>query len=324
MTARGAWTAPCLLVLLAIGLAADWPDLPAPVAGSGGDGRQDAALVIGIEDYDRAPVLPGARENALAWVRWLNTARRVPLVVPLLDGDATREEIELKVVEAAGRVGPQGTLWIVFIGHGAPSIDGEDGLLVGVDARQTALSIETRSVRRGALLEAAEGVLGDRATIVMVQDATFSGRTEAGELAPGLAPLQVVDARIGGPTTVLLGAQDDQIAGTLPGAPRPAYSYLLLGALSGWGDLDGDGVVTTAEATRFTSDTLRDLPLGREQRPSFKGDGQRVLATGVKAERPQASRASSPRRPTLSATIRPSSPKRRRRSWSSRPSSSSR
>ena len=52
----------------------------------------------------------------------------------------------------AARVKPGGTLWIVFIGHGAPSRGGDDGVLVGWDAQQDADSLYARSLPKKALL----------------------------------------------------------------------------------------------------------------------------------------------------------------------------
>lgn len=46
--------------------------------------------------------------------------------------------------EKAAEVEPGGTLWFVFVGHGAPSKDAKDGVLIGVDAQQRADSLYAR------------------------------------------------------------------------------------------------------------------------------------------------------------------------------------
>lgn len=256
----------------------DWPDLSEPPRRASASGARDAAVVIGIEDYDRAQPIPGARGNAIAWSRWLERAHRVPTVHTLLDGDATREEIERATLKAASEVKDGGRLWIVYIGHGAPSADGNDGLLVGVDARQTALSLETRSVRRSELLDRVEKKLPADSEVLLLQDACFSGKTPAGDLAPGLAPLQVVDVSIGPRITVLSAARNDQYAGPLPDSSRPAFSYLALGGVRGWADLDGDGVVTSGELLRYTSDALLQTVTGRQQNPELSGSDTLAVA----------------------------------------------
>lgn len=254
-----------------------WPDLSQIPPRSGGDGSLDAALVIGIETYDRAQDIPGARQNATDWARWLREARGVTHVEVLLDDQATKEEIEARVIPTARRVGEGGRMWIVYIGHGAPASDGTDGLLVGSDARQTALSLEARSVRRRELLDLADLAMGGRGDILLVQDACFSGKTEAGDLAPGLAPLQVVDATIGSQVTVLSAARSDQYAGALPDHSRPAFSYLALAGLAGWADLDQDGTVTSGELLRFTHDAMLTIVRGRQQTPDLEGSPHVVV-----------------------------------------------
>ena len=78
-------------------------------------------------------------------------------------------------------------------------------------------------------------------------------------------------------TLVLSAARADQIAGALPGAERPAFSYLLLGALRGWAD-DGDEKVTSGEAMHFVRQQLRYLR-GRDQTPESIGSDDMVLST---------------------------------------------
>ena len=142
-----------LALLLCIGAAAaaspSWPDLGVPPATTGG-GERDVALVVAIEDYVFATDLPGAVDNAQAWTRWLRETRGVGTVKVLTDTQATREEILAAAKGVGARGQPGGRTWVVFIGHGAPKRDGTDGLLVGVDAQQSELSVEARSVARVA------------------------------------------------------------------------------------------------------------------------------------------------------------------------------
>jgi hypothetical protein len=66
---------------------------------------------------------------------------------------------------------------------------------------------------------------------------------------------------------VLSAAQGDEFAGPLPKSDRPAFSYLLLGALRGWGDLNQDQQITAFEATTYTQETLHEILHSRAQRP---------------------------------------------------------
>ncbi|MCK6502247.1 caspase family protein [Myxococcota bacterium] len=267
-----------LALLLGVAAAADWPDLSTPPRGSR-DGGKDVALIIGIEDYAFAPDVPGARDNARDWYTWLHDSRGVQTIKILTDTDATREGIVEAAKALAARAQPGATTWVVFVGHGAPTASADDGLLVGVDAQQKATSIEARSVRRDELL----GLLaGPQAQTVVVLDACFSGKTAAGALVPGLQPLKPVSARASGTATVLTAAASDQYAGALPGKDRPAFSYLVLGALWGWGDADGNGAITADEAVRYASDALFRTVNDRTQTPSLEAaDGGLVLAKGA-------------------------------------------
>ncbi|MBI5882294.1 MAG: SEL1-like repeat protein [Elusimicrobia bacterium] len=276
---------PAVLLLAAVlawqglpAIAQEWPDLskPAPRVGGGGS---DAAVIVGIEDYAFVPDVPGAGANAKAWFDYLTETRGVPPQnIRLLTGmDATADETMDAVHSAGDKAGQDGTLWFVFVGHGAPAKDGQDGLLVAVDAQQKAKSLERYSVRRSELLKAlAKSKAG---SIRVILDACFSGRVEGGgSLAPGLQPLVVVAAA--GPAdsrmTVLTAAKGDQFAGALPGEKRPAFSYLVLGGLRGWAT--AKAVVTGSDLWRYASDALEATLRGRDQTPDLIGDGTALVA----------------------------------------------
>ena len=247
-----------------------WPDLAAPAA-MAPDGAKDAAVVIAIEKYYAIPAVPGAVRNATDWYSWLVDSRKVPVdrVAMLRNEQASREEILARATAAAKTVQPGGTLWVLFIGHGAPSKDGKEGVLVGADAQQTPDSLYARSVRQSELTAA----IGPGVASVVVIDACFSGRATGGQpIAAGLQPLLVVKSVPMAGTMLLTAGQSNEFAGPLPGVDRPAFSYLVLGALRGWGDADGNGTVTAKEAVDYARKALMVLPTGRAQTPQLVGD----------------------------------------------------
>jgi len=261
-----AWIALCVAGLAA---AAGWPDLSQPPPAEGG-GDRDAAVVIGIESYTYLAPVPGADDNAKDWYRWLKETRGVRAVKLLTDARATRHSILAAIDDATGRVGDGGTLWFVFIGHGAPSADRDDGVLVGAAAQQRVVDFFPNTISRGELLDALE--CGGQAETVVVLDACFSGRQPGGaSLVPDLQPALVSGSWQPNRTTVLTAAQADQFAGPLPGTRRPAFSYLVLGALRGWGDRNGDRRVTAREAVDFASNALFEMVDDRTQIPSILG-----------------------------------------------------
>lgn len=238
-----------------------------------GGGERDAAVIVGIENYFFVEKVQGARLNADDWHAHLIDALGVPVgrVTLLRDDDATVEKMRQYAQEAALKVEPDGTLWFIFIGHGTPSKDGKDGILVGVDAQQRADSLYERSLSRAELLSLF--AQGKQAKTIVLLDACFSGRSSSGQaLAKGLQPLLLAGNRPANydPRTVLLtAAKSDQFAGPLPKADRmrPSFSYLALGALRGWA-ADASGVVTAGALVRFAEKALR-LAKDRTQTPEL-------------------------------------------------------
>ena len=163
-----------LPVLLAAPAFAQWPSIDSPLPKQTG-GEKDAALIVSIEDYAFLPDVGGANENAVAWYQHLTKTRGVPAssVVFLKDSEATLEGIQDGLAKAGGLVKPGGLLWILYIGHGAPSEDGADGVLVGADAQQSTRQLYARSLPRSALLKALDG--GKQARSIVFLDACFSG-----------------------------------------------------------------------------------------------------------------------------------------------------
>lgn len=263
-----------------------WPDLSSPPKAAGG-GERDAAVIVGAENYTYVEHVVGAKKNANDWQAYLTGTLKVPAdrVALLLDDDATNDAIRLAAVEKASQVEAGGTLWFVFIGHGAPSKDGKDGLLVGVDAQQKAASLYSRSFSRNELL----GILdkGKQAKTVVLLDACFSGKSSSGlALVAGLQPLITMTAMprgIDSRTILMTAARSDQFAGPLPGGARPAFSYLSLGALRGWA-ANEQGQVTAAGLVDYIRRAL-SLSRDRTQTPelSTPETGALVLGKGREA-----------------------------------------
>lgn len=241
-----------------------WPDL-AHVSPAQGGGEKDAAVVVGIEKYVFFDRVYGARENADAWQSYLTGTLNIPAehVALLKDEDASVEQMRRSAAAAVKEVGAGGRVWFIFIGNGAPSKDGRDAMLVGMDARQTADSVIARSMSRNALLRTLAG--GKQSKTIVVIDASFNGKSSSGrDLVEGLQPLVTmyplsvssdgVDHRL----VLLTAAKPDQFSGPLPKASRvrPAFSYLALGALRGWA-ADKSGKVTAGAVIDFARKALR-------------------------------------------------------------------
>ena len=289
------WTG--LFVVVAIWLlplslvAQDYPSLSTPPQIEQ-TGQNDAALIVGIGDYVFLPDVDGVVETVNDWEVFFERGLGMSSsqVFTLMDQRATREQMEEFAHRAAGAVGEGGTLWFVFVGHGAPTTQGDDGVLVGVDAQSNPRSLEVRGLQRGELVQILEQ--GEQAQTLVFIDACFSGQSQGGEaLARGMQPVvpdradQEFEPRSS--TVVMAAAQADEFAGALPGMERPAFSYVMLGALRGWAADDGE--LTASQAIGYARRTLRHLD--HTQTPSLAGGDEVVLVRGAVEEEPGLSAA---------------------------------
>jgi hypothetical protein len=112
-------------------------------------GVNDAALVIGINDYPFVEKVPGATDNARDWYLHLTGKVGVPAsrVFALYDREATAENIVEQAKRAAAAVQQGGRLWLVYVGHGAPLVRTVDGKLLDPEAVDSSASMHSRPLR---------------------------------------------------------------------------------------------------------------------------------------------------------------------------------
>lgn len=272
-----------LLSLIASSALAQWPSLSEPLPRQG-NGDKDAALIVSIENYAFLPGIPGAQENAAAWFQHLVKTRGIPVsqVKWLQNNEAALESIRKELTFTVSRVKPGGVLWVVFIGHGAPSEDGSDGLLVGADAQNVMESFAARSLKRSELLSTLEA--GQQKASVVLLDSCFSGQSPTGELlVKGAMPtLPERETQVTAKKTVLVlsAGTSRQVAGALPGKEVPAFSYLALGGLRGWADENHDGKVTAGEVVGFTRSVMGTTLTGRTQTPTLNPETAADISVG--------------------------------------------
>jgi formylglycine-generating enzyme required for sulfatase activity len=252
-------------------------------------GTYDAALVITIEDYAQLRDRPGAGAIGAAWYRYFRADREVePQRITLLrDAEATPRAIDRAIERTRKRVGGGGTLWIVFVGHIASSKPGSYGELWLADAARPIYAIDS--------------VLGRVAygkhprAVVVLDGCMASGRLGpatgvSGTATPGMPRLRIrnnvftrslLRRNWEGPPRSRREPVDVAIysAGLgpgcvehLPGVNFPALSYLILGGLRGWADIDGNGNISTVELLRQLVRTLRAVsPAPKQAQPSLYG-----------------------------------------------------
>ena len=197
---------------------AQWPDVARDVR-SEKSGAQDAALVVAVERRANLPDLRGVRVSGEDWARFFPNVLGVPpdRVTALFDAGATRLAIASAVRATAARVAPGGRLWFVAIGY------------AGVSEADVAAAADRPGAQVVSVLD------------VVPSDAAKLAGPAPSPTRPGALP--PITFSIAGPAP-------------LPDASRPALSYLLMGALRGWGDRDQDGRITAAEAAAYVDLTL--------------------------------------------------------------------
>lgn len=240
----------------------------------------DAAVIIAIEDYTFLPNVSGAISNGNDWEQFFRNSLGIDNVRYLSNSQATRERILRFADTAAEDVEAGGTLWFIFIGHGAPWYDEDDprqtdGALVGVDTQQDPESMNARGVRQQEVLDRLN--TGAQARTVMIVDACYSGRDAGGDSLTPTMPVSSVSLNpsFAIESVVLTAAEAREVAGYLPGEDRPAFSYLLLGALRGWAAEGGE--VRASDALHFTQRALRGVPGRFQQTPTLMGNSDLVL-----------------------------------------------
>jgi len=268
-------TAP--IFLTALGFAAP-PDVDRPLA-SGASAPDDAAVVVGIEDYVFLPDVPHAANDARAVEDYLVTTRGVPPQKVERLTQAGKEQIAAAVARAGEATG---TVWIYLAGHGVAAPSTGERLFLGDDARQDPAAFEARGLLLSDLqATAAQG----GADVVLLVDACFNGRARDGaSMAEGTrfaVPVYATDVADG--SLLWAASGPDQLARPLHSAQHGAFTYAMLGALRGWADgvIDGaaDGQVTAEEAEVYVQRALPQLGID-DQRPELGGARDRVLARG--------------------------------------------
>jgi tetratricopeptide (TPR) repeat protein len=270
------------------------PAPPSSVRGgievAGGSARADVApyrasraLVIGIDDYTRAPKLTGAVRDARAVKSMLE--RHGFTVDAILENDeATGDAVRSWLGDRyPALLGPEDRVVIYFAGHGVSTGSGDSrlGYLLPVAA-------DPREPRRAgiSMRELVDWFQDYPAKhVLFVADACYSGLALSSRSAP-LSPstenyIRVVSssrARI----VMTAGGEGEQ---TLELRGRGLFTTFFIDAIEGKGDADHNGVVTTDEIYTFVRPRVIEaaqVELKARQTPQIGriGEGEVVFIPG--------------------------------------------
>jgi formylglycine-generating enzyme required for sulfatase activity len=224
-------------------------------------GSEDVALIISIEDYLYVRDFRGAKENGQDWKRWFLESHGVSpeRLFYLEDGEATKKNIEKTWKKVTKSLGKKGRLWFVFLGYG--SSFKEEALLITADT-----PLKKNAVRKNAwawknvhsLLKKQKDV-----EVIAIMDSCFSGTTPEDEslnIETETLPAQALSYER---MSLLFSNKMDGCLGEMPRLRRQPFSYLALGALRGWGDVDFDGQVTMQEMLGYVNKVFETVAPSR-------------------------------------------------------------
>jgi hypothetical protein len=247
------------------------------------------ALVVGIEKYRDVPPPTGARADAEQFARLAVRTLGVPEdhVRLLLDGHATRGDLEKALAWLELNVPVGGRVYFFYSGHGAPDATSGSAYVLPYDGdpsalEQTALPL-SKLTERLAKTKASESLA--------FVDACFSGAGGRSVLPKGARPLVRVQApAVARGVALLSSAGSSEISSATPDGKNGLFTKYLLEALGGaGGDVDGDYQISLEELRGFVEPRVaREARLqNRVQTPTLSVPGgtearSLIVAFGVK------------------------------------------
>lgn len=229
--------------------------------------RESWAVVIGIDDYAHWPKLSYAARDADGVAQLLigKYGFKADHVLRLADGEATRERILTLLGDTLAdpkKVARDDRVLVFYAGHGATRhlASGRDlGYLVPVDADLA--NLQGTAISMSNLQDVAEAIPAKH--VLFVMDSCYSGLalTRGGGNGNFLAEISRRPAR----QMLTAGGADQQVADGGPNG-HSIFTWTLLRALGGEGDLNGDGVITATELAAFAGPIVSSLS---RQTPAF-------------------------------------------------------
>ena len=222
------------------------------------------ALVVGIEQYRDVPPAPGARSDAQDFAKVAQVTLGIPKdhIKVLLDGHATKGDIESGANWVKANEQKDGRVYFYFSGHGAPNATSRSSFVVPYDGEVATL--DTSALPLGTVLAILAG--GKASEIYAFVDACFSGT----DLPDGKRPLVPVHAVVPPNGVLFSAAGDNEESGPDQTGKHGLFTKYLVRAI-GFGEADqgGDGHISAEEVSAWVQGRVsRDADqAGRAQNP---------------------------------------------------------
>jgi len=252
------------------------------------------AVLVGINKYKHLPPLKYAVNDAREIYRYLVEVNRVPReqIWLLLDEDATLDRLRSVLgTQLRRQAAKEDTVLVFLAGHGAterdatsPDGDGLEKYLLPHNADPKDLYATALPMHEVARVF--QRISAER--LVFLADTCYSGAS-GGRTVPvtgtraTLSPA-FLDRLSQGKGRVILTASDaNEVSAEQDALQHGVFTYYLLEALRGKGDVDGDGLLTVDEVYRYVATTVPQAT-GQEQHPVKKGEMTGQLVLGVVGE----------------------------------------
>lgn len=247
------------------------------------------AVVIGINNYWKAPQLKYAVSDARAFYDYLVKKNQIPLenVKLLLNNGASLSNLRSTLgTQLKNEAGTDDMVIIYFAGHGAtegdvasPDGDGLEKYLLPVDADLKDLYASALPMREISYI--LQRIRSER--VVFIIDSCYSGasggRTVKTSGTRASISDRFLDRVISGRGMIIMTASGaNEVSEEKDELHHGVFTYFLLDGLEGKADIDHDGVITVDEAYDYVS---KNVPRAtrQEQHPVKKGavEGQLIL-----------------------------------------------
>ncbi|MCL2830328.1 MAG: polysaccharide deacetylase family protein [Betaproteobacteria bacterium] len=225
------------------------------------------AIVIGVDDYANWPKLEYASRDAQAVADTLTGQFGFPSsqVIVLKNREATRNNILAAFHDrlAEGRTQKNDRVFVFFAGHGATRrlASGRDlGYIIPVDSDPREFAAD--AIAMTDIQNISESMQAKH--VLFVMDACYSGLglTRGGSSSSSFLR---ENARRTARQMLTAGGADQQVADSGPNG-HSVFTWVLLQALSGKGDLNGDGLITGTELAAYLAPAVSAVS---QQTPAF-------------------------------------------------------
>jgi len=244
-------------------------------------GKNDLAVVFGIERYKNVPGVTFAKRDAQWMMKYFEDVLGIPAarIYYKTDSDVSLAEFNMAFGGwLSKRLQNDSNVFIYYAGHGSPDIKQNKAYLIPYDGNPNYASVT------GYELNALYQQLGElgAASVTVFLDACFSGANRESEmlLADARPVFMEVNTALTGNVTVFSASSGKEISSAWPEKKHGIFSYYLMKGMRGDADDNQDKKITVGELGDYLKNNVTATAgmLDRDQTPGLETrDRERVL-----------------------------------------------